>query len=136
MCFTNQTKMRKDKQKSLDKVAKERLKDPLATQREVAERAEMSQSSVDRARKEAGKYGSKDPFVVSILEWDKRLMNTIQWKKEERLLEPNKVSNKEIDLREKTANQRYSIFAWEVTDNSGWLKESKDVKVTIVTWEG
>lgn len=59
---------------------------------------------------------------MSLTDWDFEIMKTIQKIKKDRLKDPDKVNNKEVDLWENTANKRYTTFRGSVTDEYGWMK--------------
>lgn len=120
-------KSRLDKQINIDKIAAYIVANPLSTVREIAEATGISKSTVAEHIKsdEVGQKGIKDDRIVSLTDGDYEIMEAIQKIKKERLtVEPEKVSNGDIDKRENTATKRYSLFVWDATNPDWWLKET------------
>lgn len=63
-------KERKDKLKNKITIAKEVLKDPLLTDRQIESKTWVSKSVANRARQELGQYGTKDPIISEICKQD------------------------------------------------------------------
>ena len=115
---------RADKKKNIDKVVASLVKDPLQTEQQIARDTWISQSAVNRAKKEVGKNGLKDDRIMNLTDKDFDLMKSIQKEKTKRLKEETKeISNLDIDRWENTATKRYSLFRWKATDNEWWAKD-------------
>lgn len=121
-------KIRNDKAKNVAKVLKEVIKDPLLTEREIAEMTWVSKSSVNRAMQEVGQIGAKDDRIVNITDKDFELMNIIQEEKFRRLQEEkDRINNTDINKWEETATKRYTLFRWSATWKDWWLKSLSDL---------
>lgn len=118
-------KMQKDKQRRLEKVAKELLNNPLQTTRELEEKTWVSKSTIaSYISNDLDTLGQKDERIITITEKDFELLNLIQEEKRRRLNEEKeKINNNDIDKWEQTATKRYMLFKWEATDKEWWLKE-------------
>lgn len=114
-------KMRVDKRKNVEKVAKAMIENPRATEREIAKKVWIGKSSVNRLKEELGQIGAKDERILTLTDWDREQQLTIQKIKNERLQEPDKISNKDLNSREEFAMKRYSLFRGNATDNNWWL---------------
>lgn len=116
--------MRADKKKSLSKVANEVLKNPIATQQEIADKTWLSVGNVNDKLKELENEGKKDERIIQLTDKDFELMQIIQWEKFKRLSEnPENVNHNDLDKWENTAVKRFSLFRWNATDEQGGLKE-------------
>lgn len=122
--------MRADKKKSLSKVTKELLKNPIQTVREVAEKTWVSKSTVaNYINENMDELGHKNKDIIQITDtdleilklWQQEIFNRLQ-KKEE--LE--KMRTFEIAQTIEKSEKRYQIFRWDVTDKDWWLKDSLD----------
>ena len=114
-------KMRVDKRKNVEKVAKAMIENPRATEREIAKKVWIGKSSVNRLKEELGQIGAKDERILTLTDWEREQQLTIQKIKNERLQEPDKISNKDLNSREEFAMKRYSLFRGNATDNNWWL---------------
>ena len=114
--------MRVDKQKNIAKVAKVILENPLLTRDEVAEKAWVWTWTASRAMWELDENGRKDERIVWLTDKDFDLMKLIQQEKFNRLQEPEKVNDSDLDKWENTATKRYSFFRWDATDKDWWMK--------------
>jgi len=135
--------MRKDKAKSLAKVAESRLKDPLKTVREVEDEIWLDHSTVSRRDKELQQSATKDDRILWICENDLEIVKLWQQIIRTRLNQlakhvqdpsipvQEKISAKDVStiIRENTA--RYAIFKGDVTDKDWWLKEISDINISI-----
>ena len=118
--------MRADKKKSLSKVTKELLKNPIQTVREVAEKTWVSKSTVaNYINENMDELGHKNKDIIQITDtdleilklWQQEIFNRLQ-KKEE--LE--KMRTFEIAQTIEKSEKRYQIFRWDVTDDNWALK--------------
>ena len=100
---------RADADKNKLKVAKELLKNPLQTEREIVESTWLGKWTVHRQKKELEKNGAKDDRIKGLLDWDMEILQIIQSQKKERLAGKD-VSNRDIDTWENTANKRRIMF--------------------------
>ena len=118
--------MRTDKAKNTAKVLKEVIKDPLLTEREIAENTWVSKSSVNRAMQEMGQIGAKDQNILDICSTDFEIVKIWQAIINERLkdkTETDKMKTFEIAQTIEKSEKRYMLFKWEATDKNWWLKE-------------
>ena len=120
--LTSELMPRTDKKRNIDKVSASLAKNPLQTEREIALDTGLWHWTINRAKKEVEQSGAKDPRIITLTDWDMRIMNIIQKQKEERLQDPKvKVNNSDIDKRSQTATRRYSLFRWNATDKDWWI---------------
>jgi len=121
--------MRSDKKTSLAKVAKTVLMNPLDTERDIAEKAWVSNWTAHNMIKELEQTWAKDPRIVWLTDKDFELMEKIQKIKFDRLNKPEEVNNRDIDTWENTANKRYTIFRGKATDEGGWLNNIESIDI-------
>ena len=108
---------RADKKKNIDKVTASLTKNPLQSEQEIAKDTWVSQSAVNRAKKEVGKNGFKDDRVINLTDKDFELMQIIQQRKFDRMENIEvPVNDADVDKWDKTAQARYTIFRWDITD--------------------
>ena len=114
-------KKRVDAKKNKAKIVKKVIKDPLATQREIAKDAGIGKTTVQEHLKELNT--TKDDRIIWICEQDidivkeanevrARYIKQIANKEED--LKPSEIS--EVDKISNTSQKRYSIFMWDRTD--------------------
>ena len=70
---------RKDKLKNKIKVTKEVIKDPLASQRDVAKKAWVGLGTANRVLKELEQSGTESKIIDSILEMDDQIIALSNW---------------------------------------------------------
>lgn len=125
--------MRADKKKSLAKVWEVILANPLLTEREVAEQANVWNWTAHRAIKELEQSGAKDDRILAITETDLRIVKLWQAEIERRLqdqehLKAMRTSELSQVIRENTA--RYTLFRWNATNEEWWL--SSIIQINII----
>jgi len=116
--------MRKDKAKSLSKVAISRLKDPLKTTREVEKETWVDHTTVSRRDKELQQTATKDDRILWICDTD--IENVTLWQDElQRRLKDEAKDMRTWDIVQVMAEgtKRYTIFKGDITDNEGWMKQ-------------
>lgn len=121
-------KKRVDAQKNKAKIVKEILKDPLKTQREIAKETWLWKTTVQEHKKSL--KTTKDDRIIGICDKDIDIVRLSQKEIERRLLdneEKKKISARDISSIAKDSSARYTIFRWEITDESGWLKSIQDM---------
>lgn len=113
--------MRVDKRKNVEKVIKEKIKNPLATTREIAKKTWVSKSAVaDHVQNNLDKIGQKDERIMTLTDKDFDIVKLAQQRIEEKLMdeaEMKKTRIGEISTVAKDSAARYTIFRWELTDN-------------------
>ena len=115
---------RADKKKNIDKVTASLVKDPLQTEREIANNLWISRSTAHIMKKEIEQSQAKDERIISLTDEDFALMQDIQSEKKRRLREEKEqINNNDIDKWENTATKRYTLFRWDATDENWALKE-------------
>lgn len=125
--------MRVDAQKNLKKVAEVVLKEPLATEREIAKKAGVSKGTVGNMLGELGQGGKLDrtKAIVAIEETDLRLVSLAQSKAEEWLDMLNEPKREDVAVANQVAREsqkRYSMLSGDATDETGGLNISPDKK--------
>lgn len=121
--------MRADKKNNIAKVAKAVLNDPLATQREIADNANVWLWTANRVISELEQIGTKDDRIIWLTDKDFELMKQIQEVKFKRLQEDEQINNNDLDKWENTAVKRYSLFRWSATDKDWWLKGIESIDI-------
>lgn len=130
--------MRVDKKKNVSNIAKEYLKNPLQTEREVWQTLWINRSTVNRAKEELHEIAPKDERIVWICDDDliitKLTQKKIIWKLQD---EEEKLTMLELVKAWEVSSKRYSLFIWDATDEKWWSK-LPDVYFQIVKpddWE-
>lgn len=124
--------MRTDKAKNTAKVLKEVIKNPLQTEREIAENTWVSKSSVNRAMQEVGQIGAKDQNILDICAVDFEIVKTWQAIINERLKdkqEVDKMRTFEIAQTIEKSEKRYMLFKWEATGKDWWAKNITNIQI-------
>lgn len=125
--------MRKDAKQNITKVATEALKDPLATEREIAQRAGVGNGTAHRAIKELEQSGAikKTDRIVEILDTDLLIVEkgqSVNYRWLSQLEDEQEVSRKDALAAAKIAEasqKRRSIMGGENTDDEGNEKRSQ-----------
>lgn len=120
--------IRKDKVRNKVKVIKEVLKDPLASQDEIAKRSWVSKGTVNNNIQELDQSWLTSETIDRICENDKDLIDLVAWlnlKEIKAIADKWKVSLMDLkainDITEKST-KRYTLFKWNITDDEWWLK--------------
>lgn len=126
--------------KKIQKIIKEKIKNPDIPIREISKKTNVSKSSVDRLLKQnLGQIGTKSDYIAKILDSDKEIMdlaNEVIISKIKFIKEIQKVDNREVwigvveaivDIAEKSF-KRYTLLKWNITDSEGGLKSLDDFK--------
>ena len=117
--------MRADKKRNIAKVAKEILKNPLLTEKEIAQKTKLGKWTIHRAKKEVEKNGVKDDRIVGITETDLKIVQLAQNEIERRLKkteELEKMRTIEISQVAEKSAARYMLFRGNATDEKWGLK--------------
>ena len=120
--------MRNDKAKNTAKVLKEVIKNPLATEREIAKESWVSKSSVNRAMQEVGQIGAKSEIILEICDLDINLVKKWLIELDRRISDKEELKQiraKELSDIMRDSAWRYTIFKWKATDWDWWLKFGK-----------
>ena len=126
--------MRADKAKNIAKVAKVALKEPLLTEREIAEQAWVSNGTAHNVLSELEQTWAKDPMILLITGKDLSIVTIGQLEIERRLNtkeELEKMRTVEISQVIKESTARYSLFRWDATDDK-WGLKLPDVTFQII----
>lgn len=117
--------MRADKKRNIAKVAKSILKNPLKTQREIANELNISVWNVNDKLNKLEQEAKKDDRIIGIT--DKDIENIIKMQQviSEKIDDKKEMSQTRIwelaqAMREATA--RYSLFRGNATDSQGGLR--------------
>jgi len=118
--------MRTDKAKNTAKVLKEVIKNPLSTEREIAEKTWISNWTAHNIKWELEQIWAKSQIILEICDLDINLVK--KWLKElDRRFsdkeEMNKIRPTEISQVIKDSSWRYQIFKWKGTDENWGYKE-------------
>lgn len=118
-------KQRSDKKKNIDKVTASLIKNPLQSNREIEKDTWISRTTVWKVKANLDKgWHSKDNRVISLTDWDFRMMQRIQNEKNRRMdEEKGDLNNSDLNQWDKTAQARYTLFRGSVTDDEWGLKE-------------
>lgn len=130
-------KERTDKKLNRKKVLVALAKNPEATQREISQATNMSIGAVNSHLDEVEKSEHiKDERVEKVLRKDKEIVELAQEiithdlrseKKRIENEEERKLNALSVNQLAKDSTARYSLFKWEATDKSWWLKDMSQV---------
>jgi DNA-binding transcriptional regulator YhcF (GntR family) len=124
--------MRADKATNIANVAKELINDPLATQRELADRANVWLWTANRVKQEMEQNGTKDDRIIGITDTDLSILTIGQREIERRLNDKDEVEKMrtvEISQVIKESTARYSLFRGSATDDKWGLKETVTIEI-------
>ena len=119
---------RTDKKKNVWKVAKVLVKNPHATEREIAKEVWLWKSTVNRAKVELGQTGTKDETISYIVWASKNRLKKIQQVMDrfvDESIAKDELSRSDTSLIKDIAKddlQRITVLWGDVTDENGWLK--------------
>ncbi len=126
----------KVKDKNVWKVAKIKIRNPHATQREIAQEAWIAQNTVIKAEKELSQNWSKDPTIAYIVNSAKNRIKNISRvldHKTKKILDKveldEDIENKDVFLLKDIAKDdlaRVTVLGGNVTDESGGLTKDKE----------
>ncbi len=131
-------KIRTDKLKNKAKIIKEVLKNPLQSQREIAENTWLWKTTVQEHLLDI--KATKDDRILWVCEKDFEIVKLWQAIIEERLrdkTETDKMRTFEIAQTIEKSEKRYMLFKWDATDKDWWMKQP-DVIFQIIQpneWE-
>lgn len=118
---------RTDKKKNVWKVAKELIKDPHATVREIAKKTDLSVWAVHNSKKELEQSWTKDPTITYIVNASKKRIERAQRifdRYLDEIEEKKKLEKWEVSLAKeivKDDQARITVLWWSVTDEWWWL---------------
>lgn len=121
---------RADSERNKAKVAKEVVKNPLQTQREVSEKTWLWLWTVNRKWNELEHH--KDDRIIWITNRDISIVELAQKEIERRLMdkkETKKMRTTEISQVATASERRYQIFRGSVTDSKGWLRDLRHMTI-------
>ena len=126
--------------KKIQKIIKEKIKNPDMPIREISKKTNVSKSSVDRLLKQnLGHIGTKSDYIARIIDNDKEIMdlaNEVIISKIKFIKKIQKADNGKVwidvveaivDIAEKSF-KRYTLLKWNVTDSEWGLKSIEDFK--------
>ena len=122
--------MRVDKEINHNKVVKDVLLNPLATQRERAANLWLSKTAVQEHLQEV--KVTKDDRIVSITDTDLNIVEKGQKEIDRRMSdseELGKMRTVELSQVLKESTARYSLFRWSATDKDWWLKQIESIDI-------
>jgi hypothetical protein len=106
-------KVRVDKRKNLEKVAKVRLSNPRATTREVAKETGLDHSTVAKLDKQVPQISTKDDRIITLTDTDFDIVILAQQRIQEKLADDEvmkKTSIEKISTVAKDSASRYTVF--------------------------
>ena len=130
---------RSDSKQNKVKVMKAALKNPLGSQRDIAKDAWVSLGNVNSNLNRLEQIAEKSSIIDKICEQDKEIMDLvndisvikIRGIKNRIEADEEKISTNEVktlsEIAEKST-RRYTLFKWDVTNEDGWLKSSKELE--------
>ncbi len=126
----------KVKDKNVWKVAKIKIRNPHATQTEIAKEAWIARNTVIKAEQELSKNWAKDPTIAYIVDSAKNRIKNISRvldHKTKKILDKvendEDIDNKDVFLLKDIAKDdlwRVTVLWGNVTDESGWLTKDKE----------
>jgi len=123
---TKAKKERSDKLRNRAKVIKATLKNPLASQREIAKQQWVSHETVNRIQKEMWQTVTKDDRILGICDKDLEIIKKWQEVIAKKLNNPKAVQKMrlwEISTALAESTRRYTLLKWDATDEQGWIKQ-------------
>lgn len=126
--------VRSDKKKTMAKVAKAVLKNPTASQREIAKEAGVWLWTVNRNTNELEQTGTlaKDPRIKAISDTDLLIVNLVQAETVKRFQDPEELKKiNALDLNRiwDISIKRHSLIIGKATDEMWWMKTAKVVSL-------
>lgn len=125
-------KMRVDKKKNLEKIAKVVVKNPRATEREIAKATGLWNWTINRLKQEVEQIGAKDDRILTLTNTDFDIVILAQQRIQEKLAdeaEMKKTRIGEISNVAKDSAARYTVFRWAVTDENGAMKDLTSLSI-------
>lgn len=120
---------RSDKEKNKTKIIREVIKDPLQSQRDIADKVWMSVSTVNSHIRDLPK-SNKNEHIDKIIKKDLEIVDIatdiLKWRLEKADDEGSKMSTRDIIASADVSAKRYSLFKWNATDEDWGLKEFID----------
>jgi len=123
---TKAKKERSDKLRNRAKVIKATLKNPLASQREIAKQQWVSDRTVWRVQSEMSQNVAKDDRILWICDKDLEIIKKWQEVIAKKLNNPKAVQKMrlwEISTALAESTRRYTLLKWDATDEQGWIKQ-------------
>lgn len=126
--------VRSDKRKTMAKVAKAVLKNPIASEREIAKIAKVSNWSAHNHLSELEQTWalSKDPRIRAISDTDLQIVDLVQKETIVRLTTPKELAKiNALDLNRiwDISIKRHSLIIWKATDELWWMNVAKVVSL-------
>lgn len=118
-------KIRTDKAKNKSKIAKEILKNPLQSQREIADKVWLWKTTVQEHLQDL--KTTKDDRILWVCEKDFEIVTLWQEIIKARLkdkTEIEKMRTFEIAQTIENSEKRYMLFKWDATNEQWWLKDT------------
>lgn len=94
-------------------------KDPLATNRKIAEVCDVNPSTVTRAIRHCPQLATKDQRIIDLSDSDYDLQVLIQEEKFKRLEKSGTISNSDLNLWDRHSADRYSKLRGAMTNSDG-----------------
>lgn len=125
--------MRSDKEKNQLKVIKEIVKNPLASQRDIASNTKLWKTTVQEHLKELPNT-TKSDHIETILKKDLQIVNLAQQILQDRLeAKPDDISTRDIIASADVSAKRYSLFKWDATDKEWGMKDVTSI-LSEIQW--
>jgi len=119
-------KMRVDKRKNLEKIAKVVVSKPRATEREIAKETGLSNWSVNNLKKEVEQIWAKDDRIITLTNTDFDIVILAQQRIQEKLADEEEMKKTrigEISTVAKDSAARYTVFRWAITDEKWAMRD-------------
>lgn len=129
------TRVRSDKKKNIAKVAKTILKNPTASEREIAKIAWVSNGTAHNAKTEIEQSWAlaKDPRIKAISDDDLVIVKLVQKETIVRLEDPEelkKINALDLNRIGDISIKRHSLIIGKGTDALGWMNVVKETDFT------
>lgn len=126
---------RSDKEKNRIKVIAEVIKDPLASEREIAERVWLWKTTIHEHLQEIPNT-TKSDHIEAIIAKDLDIVNLAQEELQRRLKDKAwDISTRDIIASADVSAKRYSLFKWDATDKNWGVKDQKMVIEIVTSWQ-
>ncbi len=121
-------KTRIDSKRAIALVTQALLKDPSLSDRDIEKKYWVSKSAVHRARKKIGDEVGHIDIIQQICKKDigivQKVLKVIEWRVDNADGEwEERVSTRDLISIADTSAKRYSLFAWDATDDKWGLKD-------------
>ncbi len=125
-------KIRVDKRKNIEKIAKVVVKNPRATEREIAKETGLGNWTINRLKTEVEQIGAKDERILTLTDKDFDIVILAQQRIQEKLADEEEMKKTrigEISTVAKDSAARYTVFRWAITDEKWAMRDLTSLSI-------